>query len=73
MVRIGGEQKGHTLKVDGLESAVAETNTHGGTGNAHRGRDGERVMRKDKNRESGTHFHRAATARRVIGDLVPHY
>jgi hypothetical protein len=33
----GREQKGHTLEVDSLERTVTETDTDGGTGNAHGG------------------------------------
>jgi hypothetical protein len=48
-----------SLPVDGLEGTVAETDSDGGTSDAHGGGDGERVLREDQDGESGTHFHGA--------------
>ncbi|KAK6833440.1 hypothetical protein PG987_008134 [Apiospora arundinis] len=51
-----------SLPVDGLDGAVAETDTDGGTGDAHRRRHRQRVLREDENGDGGTHFHGAASA-----------
>jgi hypothetical protein len=60
----GEDKETDSLPVDGLDGAVAETDTDGGSGNAHGGGDGERVLREDQDGESGTHFH-GATCREL--------
>ena len=68
----GEDEEADSLPVDGAESAVAETDTDGGTSDAHGSRDGERVLGEEEDSDSGTHLHRAATRRRVVGKLVAH-
>jgi hypothetical protein len=68
----GSNKQTNTLPVDSLVGAVAETNADGSTSDAHRGRDGERVLREDEHRDGGAHFHAAAARRRVVRDLVAH-
>jgi hypothetical protein len=65
-------EQSDTLPVDCLVSAVAKSNADGGTGNAHRRRDGEGKLRKDEDGDGGAHFHAAAARRRVVGDFVAH-
>lgn len=55
----GEDEETDSLPVDGLDGAVAETDTDGGTSDAHGGRDGERVLREDQDGESSTHLHGA--------------
>ena len=40
----GEEEKANTLEVDGLQGAVAEADTDGSAGDAHRGRDGKLIL-----------------------------
>jgi hypothetical protein len=68
----GEDKETNTLPVDSLDGTVAETDTDGGTGDAHGRRDGERVLREDEDGERGTHLHGATTRRRVVGDLIAH-
>jgi hypothetical protein len=55
----GEDKESDSLPVDGLDGAVAETDTDGGTSNAHGCRDGKRVLREDQDSERGTHLHGA--------------
>jgi hypothetical protein len=55
----GKDEETNSLPVNGLDGTVAETDTDGGTSDAHGGRDGERVLREDQDSESSTHFHGA--------------
>jgi hypothetical protein len=55
----GEGKETNSLPVDSLVSSVAKTDTNSGTSDAHRGGDGERVLREDQDSERGTHFHRA--------------
>lgn len=57
------DEQADTLPVDSLVSAVAETDTDGGTGDAHRGRNGEGELGKDEDGDRGAHFHAAAAGR----------
>lgn len=66
------QQKSDTLEVDCPEGTIAETHANGGTGDTHGGRDGEGVLREDKDGNGSTHFHGGTTAGRVVGDLVTH-
>jgi hypothetical protein len=66
------EQEAHTLPVDSLESAVAETNTDGRTSDAHRSGHGQLVLGEDEDGDGGSHLHGRTTGRRVVGDLVAH-
>lgn len=68
----GEDQQEDPLPVDGAEAAVAETDTNGGTSDAHGGGDGELVLGEDKDGDGGTHLHGGATAGGVVGDLVTH-
>lgn len=68
----GDDEQADTLEIDGLQCAVAEADTDGGAGNAHRCRHGERELRKDQYSDGGAHLHRAATAGGVVCDLVTH-
>ena len=52
------EEEANSLKVDSLQGAVAEANTDGSASDAHRGRDGKRVLREDEDGEGGAHLHR---------------
>jgi hypothetical protein len=66
------DKETNTLPVDSLDGTVAETDTDGGTSDAHGRRYRERVLREDEDGEGSTHFHGATTRRRVVGDLVTH-
>ena len=68
----GEDEEENSLPVDGLEAAVAETDTDGGTGDTHGGRDGELVLGEDEDSDGSTHLHGGTTRRRVVGDLVTH-
>lgn len=68
----GNHEEGDSLEVNGLEGTIAETDTDGGTSNAHGGGDWKRVLREEEDGDSGTHFHGAASAGGVVGDLVAH-
>jgi hypothetical protein len=68
----GKQQETNTLEVNSLEGSVAETDTDGGTGDTHRGRDREGVLREYKDGKGSTHLHGGTTAGGVIGDLVTH-
>lgn len=59
----GSDEQANTLPVDSLVGAVAETDADGGTGDAHRGRDGEGELREDQDGDRGAHFHAAAAGR----------
>lgn len=61
-----------SLPVDSLDAAVAKTDTDGGTGDTHGGRDRELVLREDKDGNGSTHLHGRTTAGGVVGDLVTH-
>lgn len=50
------EDPGSRLPVDSVDITIAETNTEGGTGNAHSGRDGESVLRSKDDGDSGTYL-----------------
>jgi hypothetical protein len=52
----GEAEKADSLPVDGAEGSVAETDTNGGTSDAHRGRDGQSILREDEDSDSGTLF-----------------
>lgn len=66
------QKESDSVPVDGLECAVTETDTDGGAGDAHRCRNGERKLRKEKDSNGGTKFHRGTSARGVVGNLVSH-
>lgn len=68
----GEDEETDSLPVNGLESAVAETDTDGGASDTHGSRDRERELREYKDGDSRTHLHGRATARGVVGDLVAH-
>lgn len=68
----GEDQEEDSLPVDGAQAAVAETDTNGGTSDAHGGRDGKLVLGEDEDGDGGTHLHGGATAGGVVGDLVTH-
>jgi hypothetical protein len=55
----GEDKESNSLPVDGLDGSVAETDTDGGTSDAHGCRDGKRVLREDQDSERGTHLHGA--------------
>lgn len=66
------EEEADSLEIDGLQGAVAEADTHSSTSDAHRGRDGKRILGEDEHGDGGTHFHRASSTRRMVCDLVTH-
>lgn len=66
------QKESDSVPVDGLDCAVAEADTNSSAGDAHRGRNGERELRKEKDGDGGTEFHRGTSARGVVGDLVTH-
>ena len=68
----GKQQEANSLEVDCLDSSVAKTDANGGASNAHGSGDRERVLREEKDGDSGAHLHRATSAGRVVGDLVTH-
>lgn len=68
----GDHEEGDSLEVNSLEGTVAETDTDGGTSDAHGGGDRKRVLREEEDGDSGTHFHGAASGWRVVGNLVAH-
>lgn len=53
----GEHEQAHSLPVHSPESAVAETDTDGGTGDAHGGGDGERVLAEDVHGDGSANFH----------------
>ena len=65
-------QEPDSVEVDGFQRSVAETDTDRGTGNAHRGGYGQRVLREDEDGQGSAHLHRRSSTGRVIGDLVTH-
>ena len=68
----GEEKETDSLEVYSLQSTVAETDTNGGTGDAHGGGDWEGELREDEDGDSGTHLHRGTSAWGVVCDLVTH-
>ena len=68
----GEEQETHTLPVDSLEGTVAQTDTDGGTGDAHRGGHWQLVLGEDEDGDGGAHLHGRTAGRGVVGDLVAH-
>ena len=62
----------NSLPVNSLIGTVAETNTNGGTSDAHGGGNGELVLGEDKDSDGSGQLHGATTRRRVVGDLVTH-
>ena len=68
----GEEKETDSLPVDSLQGAVAQTNTHCCTSDAHGRGNWELVLREDKNSTGSTHLHGGATRWRVVGDLVTH-
>lgn len=68
----GEDQEANTLEVDGLESAVAEADTDGGSGDAHGGGYRQRELGENEDGDGGAHLHGAATAGGVVGNLVAH-
>ncbi|VUC31347.1 unnamed protein product [Clonostachys rosea] len=68
-----GQEETDSLPVDSAPGSIAQTNTDGGTGDAHGGRDGETELRGEEDGDGGSHLHRATTGRRVaIGKLTLH-
>lgn len=51
------DEQADPLKVDGLERAVAQTDTDCRTGNTHRGRHGQRELTEKQHGDRGTHLH----------------
>ena len=72
VVDLREQQKTNTAPVDGLEWAVAETDTDGGSSDTHGGWDGQLVLREDEDSDGSTQFHGGTTRRWVVGDLVAH-
>ena len=68
----GEDEETNSLPVDGLDGSIAETDANSGTSDAHGGRDGERVLRKDQDGKSSAHLHGATSTGGVVGDLVTH-
>ena len=68
----GEEQEANSLPVDGAPCAVAETDTDGGTGDAHGRGDGQLVLREDEDGDGGAKFHGGTTGGGVVGQLVAH-
>lgn len=68
----GEEEEANSLPVDGPQGAVAETDTDGGTGDAHGGGDGELVLGEDEDGDGGAEFHGGTTGGGVVGQLVAH-
>lgn len=68
----GKDKETDSLPVDSLVGSVAKTDTDGGTGDAHRGGDWEGKLGEDEDGDSGSHFHGATSAGRVVCDLVTH-
>lgn len=66
------KQEADSLPVDSLDGTVAQTNTDGGTGDAHRSRNGEGILGEDEDGEGGAHFHGGSSAWGVVGDFVTH-
>lgn len=66
------QQQANTLPVDRLVSAIAQTDTHSGAGNAHRRRDGEGELAENEHGDGGAHLHAAAARGGVVGDFVAH-
>lgn len=54
----GEQQETNTLPVDSAQLSVAKTDTDGGTGDTHGGRDGKRVLGEDQNSDSSAKLHR---------------
>ena len=57
------QQKTDTLEVDSLKRSVAQTDTDGGTSNAHRGGDGQGVLGEDQDGNGSAHLHGGSTGR----------
>jgi hypothetical protein len=68
----GEDQEADSRPVDGLVGTVAQTDTDGGTSDAHGRRDGQLELREEQDGDGGTHLHGRATAGGVVGDLVTH-
>lgn len=71
---LGEQQETETLEVDSLQGTVTETDADGGTGDIHRGRDGEGVLGEDEDGEGGAYLYRGTAARRdwrVVVILLP--
>jgi len=68
----GEEQEAHTLPVDSLEGAVAQADTDGRAGDAHRGGHGQLVLGEYEDGDCGSHLHGGTTGWGVVGDLVAH-
>lgn len=66
------DEETDSLPVDGLEGAVAETDTDGRASDAHGSGNGQLVLGEDENGDGGSHLHGGATTGRVVGDLVTH-
>ncbi|KAJ6015964.1 hypothetical protein N7540_010555 [Penicillium herquei] len=63
----GEQQEAETLEINSLQGTVAETAADGGTDG-----DGEGVLGEDEDGEGGAYLYGGATARRVVGNLVPY-
>lgn len=68
----GHDEQADTLEVDSLERAIAQADSNGGAGDAHRCGDGEGELREDQDGDGSAHLHGATTAGGVICDLVAH-
>lgn len=68
----GDDEQTDTLPVNGFPGAIAEANTDGGTGDAHRRGHGQRLLGKDEDGNGGAHLHGAAARGRMVGDFVAH-
>lgn len=66
------EEQADSLPVDCLESSVHQTNTNGGTSDAHGGTDWQLVLREDQDGNGSAQLHRGASRRAVVSDLVTH-
>lgn len=53
-------EQAHSLKVDCLDSAIAQADADGGTSDTHGCGDGERVLREEEDGDGGAHFHGGA-------------
>ncbi len=61
------------LPVDSLGASVAQTDTDGGTSNAHGRENGKGLLGEDEDGDGGTHLHGRTTAGGVVSDLVTHF
>ena len=53
------EEEADPVEVNCLQGAVVEADTDGSASDAHRGRDGKRVLGEDEDGDGGAHLHRA--------------